>query len=196
MTNAPIILTLDCDMYSNDPSTPQRALCYFLDPTLRPDLAYVQFPQTFHGLNAADIYANEIKPLFITNPMGMDGLNGPNYVGTGCFFRRRAFFGPPSSFEQPEIPELFPDHVVNKPIKAHEILRRAHYVASSNYESGSNWGSKVSFSLHFKLVNVEYNCTSNFFLVAIGSNLPRDISSIHGIFELIPMKKSFALKAI
>ncbi|TMX01790.1 hypothetical protein EJD97_023531 [Solanum chilense] len=143
MTNAPIILTLDCDMYSNDPSTPQRALCYFLDPTLRPDLAYVQFPQTFHGLNEADIYANEMKPLTITNPMGLDGINGPNYVGTGCFFRRRAFFGPPSSFEQPEIPELFPDHVVNKPIKAHEILRRAHYVASCNYESGSNWGSKM-----------------------------------------------------
>ncbi|KAL3331520.1 hypothetical protein AABB24_035046 [Solanum stoloniferum] len=145
MTNAPIILTLDCDMYSNDPSTPQRALCYFLDPKLRPNLAYVQFPQTFHGLNEADIYANEIKALFFTNPMGMDGLNGPNYVGTGCFFHRRAFFGTPSSFEQPEIPELFPDHIVNKPIKAQEILRRAHYVASCNYESESNWGSKMGF---------------------------------------------------
>ncbi|WMV44072.1 hypothetical protein MTR67_037457 [Solanum verrucosum] len=145
MTNAPIVLTLDCDMYSNDPSTPQRALCYFLDPTLRPNLAYVQFPQTFHGLNEADIYASEIKGLFFTNPIGMDGLNGPNYVGTGCFFRRRAFFGTPSTFEQPEIPELFPDHVVNKPIQAQEILRRAHYVASCNYESGSNWGSKMGF---------------------------------------------------
>ncbi|XP_006343827.1 cellulose synthase-like protein G3 [Solanum tuberosum] len=145
MTNAPIILTLDCDMYSNDPSTPQRALCYFLDQTLRPNLAYVQFPQTFHGLNEADTYASEIKGLFFTNPIGMDGLNGPNYVGTGCFFRRRAFFGTPSMFEHPEIPELFPDHVVNKPIKAQEILRRAYYVASCNYESGSNWGSKIGF---------------------------------------------------
>ncbi|XP_015085630.1 cellulose synthase-like protein G2 [Solanum pennellii] len=145
MTNAPIILTLDCDMYSNDPSTPQRALCYFLDPTLRPNLAYVQFPQTFHGLNEADIYASEIKGLFFSNPIGMDGLNGPTYVGTGCFFRRRAFFGTPSSFEQPEIPELFPDHVVNKPVKAQEILRRAHYVASCNYESESNWGAKMGF---------------------------------------------------
>ncbi|XP_047261501.1 cellulose synthase-like protein G3, partial [Capsicum annuum] len=76
MTNAPIILTLDCDMYSNDPSTPQRALCYFLDQTLWPELAFVQFPQCFHGLNEADIYASEIKDLFHTNSMGMDGLRG------------------------------------------------------------------------------------------------------------------------
>ena len=34
MTNAPIIPTLDCDMYSNDPQTPLRALCYLLDPKL------------------------------------------------------------------------------------------------------------------------------------------------------------------
>ncbi|KAM3396583.1 hypothetical protein P3S68_000095 [Capsicum galapagoense] len=145
MTNAPIILTLDCDMYSNDPSTPQRALCYFLDQTLWPKLAYVQFPQRFHGLNEVDIYASEIKGLFHTNPVGMDGLCGPNYVGTGCFFRRRAFFGCPSSFEQPEIPELFPDHVVNKHIQAHEISRQAHYVASCNYEDESTWGSKMGF---------------------------------------------------
>ncbi|KAK4365510.1 hypothetical protein RND71_016868 [Anisodus tanguticus] len=145
MTNAPIVLTLDCDMYSNDPSTPQRALCYFLDQKLWPTLAYVQFPQRFHGLNEADIYASEIKGLFHSNPVGMDGLRGPNYVGTGCFFRRRAFFGSPSSFEQPKIPELFPDHVVNKPIQAQEILQRAHYVASCNYENESNWGSKMGF---------------------------------------------------
>ncbi|PHU28114.1 Cellulose synthase-like protein G3 [Capsicum chinense] len=145
MTNAPIILTLDCDMYSNDPSTPQRALCCFLDQTLWPELAFVQFPQCFRGLNEADIYASEIKDLFHTNSMGMDGLRGPNYVGTGCFFRRRALFGCPSSFEKAEIQELYPDHVANKPIRADEILQQAHYVASCNYEDESNWGSKMGF---------------------------------------------------
>ncbi|XP_059277751.1 LOW QUALITY PROTEIN: cellulose synthase-like protein G3 [Lycium ferocissimum] len=145
MTNAPIILTLDCDMYFNDPSTPQRALCYFLDQTLWPTLAYVQFPQCYHGLNDADIYGGEFKALFHSNPVGMDGLSGPNNVGTGCFFRRRAFFGSPSSFEKPEIQELVPDHVVNKPIQAQEILQQAHYVASCNYENESNWGSKMGF---------------------------------------------------
>uniref|UniRef100_M1A4Z2 Cellulose synthase CslG n=1 Tax=Solanum tuberosum TaxID=4113 RepID=M1A4Z2_SOLTU len=139
MTNGPIILTLDCDMYSNDPSTPKRALYYFLDQSIWPNLAFVQSPQRFHGLNWADIYASEFKALAHANPMGMDGLCGPNYMGTGCFFKRRAFFGGPSSFEQQE---MIQDHVVNKPIEAQTILEQAHQMASVNYENQTNWGSQ------------------------------------------------------
>lgn len=145
MTHGPIILTLDCDMYSNDPSTPKRASCYFLDQSLWPNLAFVQTPQRFHGLNWADIYANEFKALTQANPMGMDGLCGPNHMGTGCFFRRRAFFGGPSSFVQQE---MIQDHVVNKPIKAQTILEQAHQVASCNYENQTNWGFKVCCTSH------------------------------------------------
>ncbi|XP_028117505.1 cellulose synthase-like protein G3 isoform X2 [Camellia sinensis] len=145
MTNAPIILTLDCDMYSNDPQTPHRMLCFFSDPKLRPNLGYVQFPQIFHGLNKDDIYACEFKGLFQTNPMGLDGLLGPNYIGTGCFFSRRVFFGGPSSFLAPEIPELWPDHVVSKPIQAQQVLALAHQVADCKYENQTNWGSKLGF---------------------------------------------------
>lgn len=143
MTNAPIVLTLDCDMFSNDPLTPHRVLCFLVEDSAQPTLAYVQFPQRFHGLNKTDIYGCEIKRLFTVNPMGMDGLQGPNYVGSGCFFRRRAFFGSPSSPLQPQIPELKPDHVVNKPITSEEILHLAYHVSSSNYEDLTDWGSKV-----------------------------------------------------
>ncbi|CAL5360249.1 unnamed protein product [Camellia sinensis] len=145
MTNAPIILTLDCDMYSNDPQTPHRALCFFSDLKLRPNLGYVQFPQIFHGLNKDDIYACEFKRLFQINPVGMDGLQGPSYVGTGCFFSRRVFFGGPSSFLAPEIPELRPDHVVSKPIQAQQVLALAHRVADCKYENQTNWGSNLGF---------------------------------------------------
>uniref|UniRef100_A0A803L568 Cellulose synthase-like protein G3 n=1 Tax=Chenopodium quinoa TaxID=63459 RepID=A0A803L568_CHEQI len=144
MTNAPIVLTLDCDTYSNDPQIIKRALCYFLDPEIRPTLAYLQFPQIFRGLNKGDIYFSEHKRLFQINPLGMDGLYGPNYVGTGCFFQRRAFFGSPSSLIQPEVPELSPNHVVNKPIRSQEILELAHSVAACNYENKEEWGEKIS----------------------------------------------------
>lgn len=144
MTNAPIVLTLDCDMYSNDPQTIQRALCYFFDPEIQP-MAYVQFPQNFRGLNKGDIYFSEHKRLFQIHPLGMDGLFGPNYVGTGCFFQRRAFFGSPSSFIQPEIPELSPDHKVIKPIMSQEILKLAQSVAACNYEDHEGWGIKFGF---------------------------------------------------
>lgn len=144
MTNAPIVLTLDCDMFSNDPLTPHRLLCFLMEHSARPRLGYIQFPQRYHGLNKADIYASEFKRLFILNPMGMDGLEGTSYVGTGCFFRRRVFFGSPSSPLQPQIKELSPDYVANRPIKSDEVLNLAHHVAGCNYENQTNWGSKVS----------------------------------------------------
>ncbi|KAA3460065.1 cellulose synthase-like protein G3 [Gossypium australe] len=145
MTNAPVILTLDCDMYSNDPTTPLRALCYILDPEMQSNLGYVQFPQEYHGLNKSDIYACEHKRLFKVHPVGYDGLSGPNYLGTGCFFRRRALFGSPSTLILPEIDGLCPDCVVNQPLTAPSVLELAHHVAGCNYENQTKWGSKIGF---------------------------------------------------
>ena len=130
-------------MYSNDPRTPLRALCYALDREIQKKLAYIQFPQEFHGLNKSDIYACEHKRLFKLNPGGFDGLSGPNYLGTGCFFRRRALFGDPSTLVLPEIKELSPDYIVNQPITAQSVLKLAHNVAGCNYENQAKWGSKV-----------------------------------------------------
>lgn len=144
MTNSPIILTQDCDMYSNDPQTPKRALCYISDPLIRPTLGYVQFPQRYHGLNKDDIYGGEFLRLFVTNPVGMNGFQGPNYVGSGCFFIRRAFYGGPTSMVPPEMQELRPDHVVEKPISAQSIIELAYRVAKCNYESDTKWGFQVS----------------------------------------------------
>ncbi|KAG6600505.1 Cellulose synthase-like protein G3, partial [Cucurbita argyrosperma subsp. sororia] len=145
MTNAPIILTLDCDTYSNDPQTPSRVLCYFLDPRVATNLSYIQFPQRFHGLSKNDIYASEYKRLYLFNPVGMDGLLGPAYLGTGCFFARRSFFGGPSSFEAPELSNLHPNHVVETPIKSREVLDLACVVAGCEYETHTKWGSKLGF---------------------------------------------------
>ena len=155
MTNGPIILIQDCDMISNDPRTPYNVLCYFMDTSIRPKLAYVQFPQCFNGLNKNDIYSSEMKRWFHINPKGMDGLLGPDNMGSGCFFMRRAFFGGPSKafFVQPELPQLSPDHEVNSSIKSKHILELADRLAGCNYEKGTNWGSKVIFNslLHSRL---------------------------------------------
>ncbi|KAK8577597.1 hypothetical protein V6N13_027866 [Hibiscus sabdariffa] len=145
MTNAPIVLTQDCDMYSNDPGTPLRVLCYLSDPEIKSNLAFIQFPQRFHGLNEYDTYASEYKRIFQINPLGFDGLIGPNYVGSGCFFLRRALFGGPTTPVPLKISELNPDHAVNKPIKSQSILILAHHVAGCNYENQTQWGSKIGF---------------------------------------------------
>jgi len=76
--------------------------------------------------------------------MGMDGLQGPNYVGAACLFQRRALFGSPSAFIEPEIPEVSPNQTVTKPIGSDDVLKLAHHVAACNYEDRTEWGSKVS----------------------------------------------------
>ncbi|KAK3434249.1 hypothetical protein EUGRSUZ_D01765 [Eucalyptus grandis] len=142
MTNAPIILTLDCDMCSNDPKTPHRALCYLADPLIdQSQLGYVQFPQRYQGINKGDIYCGDFKRLFQINPIGMK--NGPSYVGTGCFFRRRSLFGPPSAIVQSEIPELSPEHSPNGLIRSERMLALAQNVAGCKYEHNTNWGHKI-----------------------------------------------------
>lgn len=143
MTNSPIILTLDCDMYSNDPATPVRALCYLTDPKIKSSIGYVQFPQKFLGISKNDIYACESKRLFNINMVGFDGLMGPTHVGTCCFFNRRAFYGPPSKLILPEIDELRPYRVADKSIEAQDVLALTHNVAGCIYEYNTNWGSKV-----------------------------------------------------
>uniref|UniRef100_A0A1J3JWE1 Cellulose synthase-like protein G3 n=1 Tax=Noccaea caerulescens TaxID=107243 RepID=A0A1J3JWE1_NOCCA len=145
LTNSPVILVLDCDMYSNDPMTLVRALCYLTDPKIKSGLGFVQFPQRFQGVSKNDIYACEYKRLFVINMIGFDGLMGPNYHGTGCVFNRRVFFGPPSNLILPEIDELRPDRIADKSVKTQEVLALAHKVAGCNYEQNTNWGSKIGF---------------------------------------------------
>lgn len=136
MTNAPILLTLDSDMYSNDSQTPLCALCFLLDPCIDSKLGFVQFPQMFYGINKNDTYGAESRQSEIVL-IGMDGLVGPTYIGTGCFFRRQVFLGGSS-------PQLNPDLLVSKSIKSEEVLALAHHVAGCNYENQTSWGSKVS----------------------------------------------------
>ncbi|RVW91587.1 Cellulose synthase-like protein G3 [Vitis vinifera] len=140
MTNAPVILTLDSDMYSNDPRTPLRVLCYLLDPSMDPKLGYVQFPQIFHGINKSDIYGGELRHVFQVQMSGMDGLAGPQHVGSGGFFRRKIFFGGPS-----ETPEMNQDQLTSKSIRSKEVLAMAHQVAGCNFENQTKWGTKMGF---------------------------------------------------
>ena len=149
MTNAPVILTLDSDMYSNDPQTPLRALCYLLDPSMDPKLGYIQFPQVFHGINKNDIYGGEMRHSFEVHMPGMDGLAGPIHAGSGGFFRRRVFYGSPS-----ETLEMNRDRQVSHSIKSREVLAMAHHVAGCKYENQTEWGRKVGLvtctNLHFQ----------------------------------------------
>nr|XP_043640062.1 cellulose synthase-like protein G3 [Erigeron canadensis] len=131
MTGAPIILILDCDTYSNDPTTPIRALCHFLDPQVDPKLAFVQFPQRFKGVNKNDIYASEFWLETQIYSLGMDGLLGAQFMGTGGFIRRNVISdGSSSDFNT---------------TKSEYDTLLVNQAASCDFEDNTKWGSEIGF---------------------------------------------------
>ncbi|XP_057949300.1 cellulose synthase A catalytic subunit 8 [UDP-forming] [Malania oleifera] len=108
LTNAPYILNLDCDHYVNNSKAIREAMCFLMDPQVGRDVCYVQFPQRFDGIDRSDRYANRNIVFFDVNMKGLDGLQGPVYVGTGCVFNRQALYGygPPSMPSLPKASSL------------------------------------------------------------------------------------------
>ncbi|XXG89846.1 hypothetical protein AAC387_Pa12g1753 [Persea americana] len=105
LTNAPFILNLDCDHYFNNSKAVREAMCFLMDPQLGKKLCYVQFPQRFDGIDRHDRYANHNVVFFDINMKGLDGIQGPVYVGTGCVFNRQALYGydPPATQKRPKM---------------------------------------------------------------------------------------------
>ncbi|RZC23930.1 Cellulose synthase A catalytic subunit 6 isoform C [Glycine soja] len=93
ITNAPYVLNVDCDHYINNSKALREAMCFMMDPTSGKKICYVQFPQRFDGIDRHDRYSNRNVVFFDINMKGLDGIQGPIYVGTGCVFRRQAFYG-------------------------------------------------------------------------------------------------------
>lgn len=105
LTNAPFMLNLDCDHYLNNSKAVREAMCFLMDPQIGRKVCYVQFPQRFDGIDRSDRYANRNTVFFDINMKGLDGIQGPVYVGTGCVFRRQALYGyaPPKGPKRPKM---------------------------------------------------------------------------------------------
>ncbi|KAE8684524.1 Cellulose synthase A catalytic subunit 2 [Hibiscus syriacus] len=88
ISNAPFLLNVDCDHYINNSKALREAMCFMMDPISGKKICYVQFPQRFDGIDRHDRYSNRN-----INMKGLDGIQGPIYVGTGCVFRRQALYG-------------------------------------------------------------------------------------------------------
>lgn len=105
LTNAPFMLNLDCDHYINNSKAVREAMCFLMDPQVGKRVCYVQFPQRFDGIDRNDRYANRNTVFFDINMKGLDGIQGPVYVGTGCIFKRQALYGydPPKGRKRPKM---------------------------------------------------------------------------------------------
>eukprot|EP01018_Ginkgo_biloba_P003010 Gb_04498 [translate_table: standard] len=178
MSNAPFILTLDCDMYVNNYQAIREAMCFLMDPGSGHQIGYVQFPQCFKGLTKNDLYSNAFNRAYDIEFKGWDAIRGPCYVGTGCVHRRESLCGgkphepdlnesyllktgvkvSPMSYESakkkfgcsPEfLASLFPlDQMVER-INPSKMLETAITLANCSYENDTDWG---------KVVGLVYGC--------------------------------------
>lgn len=63
ISTGPIILNVDCDMYSNSSDTIKDALCFFLDEEKGHEIAFVQYPQCFENITKNEVYGGSLRVL-------------------------------------------------------------------------------------------------------------------------------------
>ncbi|GMI84527.1 cellulose synthase like E1 [Hibiscus trionum] len=141
ISNAPFILNVDCDMYSNNSKAIRDALCFFLDEENGHDIAYVQYPQTFSNLTKNEIYGC-LRIFMQLELAGFDGNGGSCYVGTGCVHRREALCGMKYSKELPvEWKAMKYDRKIRE--SASSIQQDCKALASCAYEENTQWGKQM-----------------------------------------------------
>ncbi|KAG8386011.1 hypothetical protein BUALT_Bualt03G0104700 [Buddleja alternifolia] len=141
ISNAPIILNVDCDMYSSDPDAIRDALCFFLDEKQGQRISYVQFPQNYNNTVKDDVYANVTRAINQIELSGVDGYGGALYVGTGCFHRRESLSGKKYSGNHIIESQNVKNNINNRTIE--ELEKASKVLANCSYEKGTLWGKEM-----------------------------------------------------
>ncbi|KAI3841402.1 hypothetical protein MKX03_000029 [Papaver bracteatum] len=142
ISNGQIVLSVDCDMYSNDSKALRDALCFFMDEKKGYDIAFVQFPQNFDNVTKSDLYANGHRVLNSVEMTGIDGFGGSLYCGTGCFHRRETICGRKFTKDY-----RYKWNTETDPIKAKgsitELEQASKVLADYTYEENTQWGNEM-----------------------------------------------------
>ncbi|XVF56880.1 hypothetical protein PTKIN_Ptkin06aG0155800 [Pterospermum kingtungense] len=142
ISNGPIILNVDCDMYSNNSESIKYALCFFMDEEKGDEVAYVQFPQSFYNLTKNDIYASSLPVAYKCDLPGIDGNGGPCYIGTGCFHRREALSG--KKYDHKECKVDWKRLNNTKAEESASVLEETcKILASCTFEQNTPWGKEM-----------------------------------------------------
>lgn len=174
VSNAPIMLNVDCDMFANNPQAALHAMCLLLGFDDEVHSGFVQAPQRFYGGLADDPFGNQMQVIFEKVGHGIAGLQGIFYCGTGCFHRRKVMYGvPPGSgtgatkalaaADSPSYKELQKKFGSSKeliesarsiitskeaPSAVADLTSRvevAKQVSACSYETGTSWGQEVGW---------------------------------------------------
>ncbi|KAH1083157.1 hypothetical protein J1N35_022918, partial [Gossypium stocksii] len=138
--NGPIILNVDCDMYSNNSKSIKYSLCIFMDEEKGDEFGYVQFPQSFDNLTKNDIYGCSFRVIQKLEVQGLDVNGGPCFIGTGCFHMREALYG--KKYEKNFRFDLKKLNNTKVNERASLIEKTCKVLASYTFEHKTTWGKR------------------------------------------------------
>ncbi|KAK8634205.1 hypothetical protein V6N13_015033 [Hibiscus sabdariffa] len=148
ISSSPIILNVDCDMYSNNSESIKYALCIFMDEEKGDEVAYVQFPQNFDNLTKNEIYGSSFRVIQKLEIQGLDANGGPCYVGTGCFHRREALCG--KKYDK----NYKVDWMKLNQTKASLLEETCKVLASCSFEHNTAWGKEMGLVYGFPVEDI------------------------------------------
>ncbi|CAN6194541.1 unnamed protein product [Urochloa humidicola] len=104
LTNGAYVLNLDHDHCATNSAVLREAMCFFMDPEVGNRTCFVQFPLRL-GIedDGGDPDATRDSVFFDIDMKGLDGIQGPVYVGSGCCFNRKALYGFDPAFSEDEL---------------------------------------------------------------------------------------------
>lgn len=139
--NGPVILNVDCDMYSNNSQAIKDALCFFMDEEKGNEIAYVQFPQSYENLTRHEIYGGSMRVVAELEFPGLDYYGGTLYIGSGCFHRRDILCG--RKFSKGYKSDWSSPKDKKKKENTLELEERLKDLASCTYDKNSEWGKEM-----------------------------------------------------
>ncbi|KAI3469712.1 hypothetical protein Pfo_026375 [Paulownia fortunei] len=161
ISNAPYFLVLDCDMYCDDPTSARQAMCFYLDPKISPQIAWVQFPQKFRDMSEHDIYDGRLNPIW-REGQGLDGLRGPTIYGCNFFMTREAIYGVDRTQKDIDLNQLkkscgSSNEFIKSIYESHRqqlpedrkpsvaLEKELQLLASCTYDNDTEWGEEVGY---------------------------------------------------
>ncbi|MQL94635.1 hypothetical protein Taro_027288 [Colocasia esculenta] len=145
MTNAPIMLNVDCDMFANNPEVVLHGMCVLLGSDRDQKSGFVQSPQRFYGGIRDDPFGNQFIVAQHYAGMGVDGLGCTVYAGTGCFHRRKVIYGvapelegeEPAKLRGPKVGTPSPQELERRFGRSREMQESAAWIISAGGPSNT-----------------------------------------------------------
>ncbi|KAJ9560959.1 hypothetical protein OSB04_006119 [Centaurea solstitialis] len=167
MTNAPLMLNVDCDMYANNPQVFLHAMCMFFGFKNEDDCGFVQFHQAFYNGLKDDPFGIQLVHLFYMEN-GITSMQGAFYGGSNCFHRRKVIYGssPNDAIKTGNTDNECLHKMFGKSIEMRESavqalsgsnakmenrgipsssVEAAIQVAGCSYEYGTDWGKQIGW---------------------------------------------------